>query len=423
MTMVDDKVSFDNQRVFKVEKTYTVTLSEPNVATDAAGNKGTWTMIYDEGFEVVINNQKFFTFFRYEPKPSVADPQPDKNEDFISFCDETFTGWFHTVEDTNWGCYIGKRTSAPARAPLGQSHSFKSLRMRDHDDERDGEVSSFSEVSARRRTPADDDLFTADASFIETVNSDKERTWTATAHKQFEGMRIGDMMKMLGRTKFMKSVNPPDGLQLDNRPDDVKYAGLPAEYDLRKVRPQAMTPIVSQGSCGSCYAIAAADAMSIRLKMQQPDAPKLSPQNVVSCSDYNQGCEGGYPFLVGKFGEDIGFVPEYCQPYTGADDACTVNCPADKPLKVYHATNYGYIGGYYGACNEVAMMHELHKNGPIVIALNAPPDLFYYSGGIYSFTDTDKANSNLNGVSRWEKTNHAVLCVGWGVENGVKYWM
>ena len=32
--------------------------------------------------------------------------------------------------------------------------------------------------------------------------------------------------------------------------------------------------------------------------------------------------------------------------------------------------------GYYGACNEQHMMKELKNNGPIVVALNAPSDLF-----------------------------------------------
>jgi hypothetical protein len=111
-----------------------VHLTEPNLAHDDAGNKGTWTMIYDEGFEVVINNQKFFTFFKYEPK--VDNPSPDKNEDFTSFCDETFTGWYHTVDDTNWGCYIGKRVAGAGDvrhssevSPKGSSASF--LEMQD----------------------------------------------------------------------------------------------------------------------------------------------------------------------------------------------------------------------------------------------------------------------------------------------------
>ena len=70
------------------------------------------------------------------------------------------------------------------------------------------------------------------------------------------------------------------------------------------------------------------------------------------------------------------------------------------------------------------MMKELKNNGPIVVALNAPSDLFYYSGGIYTFKDTDKANFDINGISRWEKTNHAVAGVGYGVSpEGTKYWI
>lgn len=47
---------------------------------------------------------------------------------------------------------------------------------------------------------------------------------------------------------------------------------------------------------------------------------------------------------------------------------------------------------------------------------------------MYAFKDTDPANKDVNGVSRWEKTNHAVLCVGWGEETTAggrtqKYWV
>ena len=69
------------------------------------------------------------------------------------------------------------------------------------------------------------------------------------------------------------------------------------------------------------------DAMTMRLRVHTKgkDQTILSPQNVVSCSDYNQGCEGGYPFLVAKFGEDIGYVPSYCEHYTAEDSACRVS--------------------------------------------------------------------------------------------------
>ena len=32
------------------------------------GNVGTFTLVYDEGFEVTIDSVKYFAFFRYEPK-------------------------------------------------------------------------------------------------------------------------------------------------------------------------------------------------------------------------------------------------------------------------------------------------------------------------------------------------------------------
>ena len=44
----------------------------------------------------------------------------------------------------------------------------------------------------------------------------------------------------------------------------------------------------------------------------------LSPQDIVECSKYSQGCDGGFPYLIaGKYAEDFGAVPEYCNPYKG----------------------------------------------------------------------------------------------------------
>ena len=80
----------------------------------------------------------------------------------------------------------------------------------------------------------------------------------------------------------------------------------------------------------------------------------------MSCSDYNQGCEGGYPFLVAKFAEDK-WVPTDCQDYT-ADEECDDSCFADSK-NVYRALDYEYVGGYYGACSEADMMKAV-KTSP-----------------------------------------------------------
>ena len=59
------------------------------------------------------------------------------------------------------------------------------------------------------------------------------------------------------------------------------------------------------------------------------------------------------------------------------------------------------------------MMQEIFQRGPIHCPVTNNPTLVSYTGGIYE----DKEG--------WDQkpTNHAISVVGWGVENGVKYWV
>lgn len=89
--------------------------------------------------------------------------------------------------------------------------------------------------------------------------------------------------------------------------------------------------------------------------------------------------------------------------------------------------NFRYVGGYYGGCDEESMMKEIYENGPIVVAINATPELYYYSTGIFH-SEARKTEGKLEkNVKPWEYTNHAVVCIGWGEEivndNIVKFWI
>jgi len=35
------------------------------------------------------------------------------------------------------------------------------------------------------------------------------------------------------------------------------------------------------------------------------------------------------------------------------------------------------------------MMEEIYKNGPVVVAINAAPDLYYYSKGVFIINPTN----------------------------------
>ena len=111
----------------------------------SVGDEGTWTTIYDEGFEVRVGGQHFFAFSKYNrglarsyarearaARHSAASAASSKystellqtmpsGDDLdtalrLSQCDQTFPGEYHSAAIENWGCYHAAKTnSAPAR--------------------------------------------------------------------------------------------------------------------------------------------------------------------------------------------------------------------------------------------------------------------------------------------------------------------
>jgi cathepsin C len=142
-------------------------------------------------------------------------------------------------------------------------------------------------------------------SFIERHNRNRRSLWKAGEHKQFNKKPVREMLRMLGVKRFSKDITGPYGKVfkqpiVDKRPDHEKYAGLPLNWDWSdRAGLSYDTEIRNQGSCGSCYAMASISALESRVRVKSKLAyrPILSPQEVVSCSFTNQGCEGGYPFF------------------------------------------------------------------------------------------------------------------------------
>jgi len=52
----------------------------------------------------------------------------------------------------------------------------------------------------------------------------------------------------------------------------------------------------------------------LRIKTLGTKTTVFSTQDIVECSEYSQGCNGGFPYLIsGKYSEDFGIVEESCK--------------------------------------------------------------------------------------------------------------
>lgn len=410
-----------------------ITLKQPSQASTDQDQSGKWTMIYDEAFEVQVEGWTFLAFSKFD---MWYEGSQMKN---TSHCDQTQVGWYHNDARTQFGCYYGKKVGTPAAAT-----SFLSM---------DNSLPPVADKSADYDTPMTQEDH---QDIVDGLNS-ADNGWNATVYPNLVGqtprqlvsssgikrtLPISDQASLFGdapsflevkqRLRKTRKGTPLDFAGLDTT-DDYTYdlngpaAGKAAKAAAVEPMPDSLDwrnhngknylePVIDQGDCGSCYTVSTMRMLSARNKIRTQDTNALpfSISFPLYCAEYNQGCDGGYAFLTSKWSNDIGMIPATCARYT-TKGSCTID-PAciDKMGTRVRAANHRYVGGYYGGASEDAMMRDLVEKGPLVVSLEPKNDLMYYNGGIY------KSGSDVH--TEWEQVDHALLLVGYGEENGQKYW-
>lgn len=267
---------------------------------------------------------------------------------------------------------------------------------------------------------------------IDEVNS-LQTTWKA-GHN-FENIDLEYIQGLCG------TLDDPNRSQLPVH-RNLFAMDLPDSFDAREkwgdICPSTKE-VRDQGSCGSCWAFGAVEALTDRICIHSngEHKPHISAENLLACCGIwcGFGCNGGFPSSAWRFFENTGIVTggqynssQGCQPYsipscehhtTGPKKPCSGSGPTPQCEKqcregynVSYTNDKHYASSHYSVSSEPeAIMKEIYTKGPVEGAFTVYADFPNYKSGVYKHV----SGSQLGG--------HAIKILGWGEENGTPYWM
>ena len=256
-------------------------------------------------------------------------------------------------------------------------------------------------------------IFMERVRYINEHNADKTKTWT-----------IGlDQFSDLTKEEFKKNhLMDPEILKKERENLEAEYFTLNGlnvvEYMPEKAA-MIYRPIdwssktgktYAQGLCGCCYAMSTVNAMETNYAIST-GLPYIaySRQQIIDCSIYSHGCDGGDKRIVVGYANLYGMIPESLYPY--AEKVQTCKYPTLKDNNRVLCNGMETINDTISKenCGKAGLYDALSR-GVVVISVDGDA-LQGYKGGIL----------DLRG--KCVESNHAVMLTGFGVENGVEYWL
>jgi cathepsin B len=234
-------------------------------------------------------------------------------------------------------------------------------------------------------------------------------------------------------------------------------AAIPKSFDAREQWSgcaEVIGRVRDQSNCGSCWAFGSTEALNDRhcITTGKKEIVLSAEDTLACCSGLkcqgSMGCNGGQPagawdwftktgVTTGKDWADVG-AGDSCKPYsmescahhvsppegmksctelpTYKTPSCTSSCSEKNYATAYKNDKFFAKSSYSVSSKstkdkETSMQKELMEKGTVSVALSVYEDFETYSSGVYKHV----TGKYLGG--------HAVKMIGWGEENGTKYWL
>lgn len=175
---------------------------------------------------------------------------------------------------------------------------------------------------------------------------------------------------------------------------------LPESVDWREEN--VVTPVKNQESCGSCWTFSSTGAMEGAYAVYSGKLESFSEQQLLDCVKKDFGCQGGEMIDAFEYVSQNPVCTEQQDPYKARDGYCKT---CDSPVE-------------FSGCeiieqnNQLALKEAVAMYGPVSVGIQADQPVFRnYKGGI------------IQDESCGTDVDHGVLVVGYGEDNGIKYWL
>jgi len=272
---------------------------------------------------------------------------------------------------------------------------------------------------------------------------------TENADKTFEEWRVSHLSgfkpALLAEKKDRATFQAPKGFSAPDSVDWVAKGGV--------------TSVKDQGQCGSCWTFSAVGGLEGALATSGRKMVDLSMQHILACDTGGGGCQGGSMDQAFDWVGENGVPSLADEPYLckdGSTSQCTGMTCSACTKQTGETCIFGTCNKFGATCNKEGIIHhcecpsdQCFSDGKCGAAAK-PAELVIAVGDVVKHTDVDQTENALeaavaqqpvsvaieadksvfqhytSGVltddACGENLDHGVLAVGYGVDNGVKYW-
>jgi len=254
-------------------------------------------------------------------------------------------------------------------------------------------------------------LFQARSAEAAAHNARPGVSWKKAVNR-FSDHTDAELRGMLGYKRVGGLSAPSPGAFLQVKPS--KKATVEA-MDWRSRLNSSSKFVRDQGSCGSCWAVAAVGALEMHAEALHGDTEPLSFEELVDCVPNPKkcggegGCKGATAELAFEYVREHGLsaASDYKGYMSGGDGSCRASSQAGGHKSTRSA------GWERLPENKLdPLLETVATKGPVVVSVDASK-WSMYSSGVF------------DGCSQNATINHAVLLVGFGTdsESGKDYWV